>query len=173
MPKTRKRKEDEVRTLKDKLARSKSVVFVNQTGITVSQSETLRKKLRAASGEFQATKKTLLKLALKDVADVDTSVFFGGVALAFSYEDEVAAAKQVFEFSKEFTGMQIVGGVLDQAPISSEAVMALAKLPGKQELLGLLVRTIQAPVSGFVNALAGNIRNFVYVVQAIKDSKSN
>src|SRR3989338_5893073 len=98
MPKTRKRKEDEVRTLKDKLARSKAVVFVNQTGITVSQSESLRKKLRAVSGEYQATKKTLLKLALQGVTDVDTSSFTGGVALAFSYEDEVAAAKQVFEF---------------------------------------------------------------------------
>jgi large subunit ribosomal protein L10 len=53
--------------------------------------------------------------------------------------------------------------------MSADEVMALAKLPSKQELLAKLVGTINAPVSGFVNVLAGNIRGFVQVLKAISE----
>ena len=48
---------------------------------------------------------------------------------------------------------------------------ALAKLPSKEELLGQLVGTLNAPISGFVNVLAGNLRGLVTVLQAVADKK--
>jgi large subunit ribosomal protein L10 len=50
---------------------------------------------------------------------------------------------------------------MDKAQVS-----ALADLPSKQELRGQLVRTVNAPVSGFVNVLAGNIRGLMNVLNA-------
>jgi large subunit ribosomal protein L10 len=47
----------------------------------------------------------------------------------------------------------------------------LAALPSKEILLGRVVGGIKAPITGFVNTLAGVIRKFVYVVDAIKTSK--
>jgi len=86
--------------------------------------------------------------------------------------DEIAAAKTIQNFSKKNEGMVILGGLLDQNFVDAATVKRLAMLPGKQELLGQLVRTIQAPVSGFVNVLAANLRGLVQVLQAIKQSKT-
>ncbi len=61
--------------------------------------------------------------------------------------------------------------MLEGAFIDGAKVNALSKLPSKQQLLGQLVGTLNAPVSGFVNVLAGNIRGFVTVLNAIKDQK--
>ena len=56
--------------------------------------------------------------------------------------------------------------------ISEKEVMALAALPSREELLAKLVGTINAPVSGFVNVLAGNIRGLMTVLKGIADSKA-
>ena len=50
-------------------------------------------------------------------------------------------------------------------------VQDLAKLPSKQELLAKAVGSIKAPISGFVNVIAGNMRGLVNVLNAIKDTK--
>ena len=62
-------------------------------------------------------------------------------------------------------------GILEDKLIEKTAVISLAQLPTKPEMLGKLVGTIQAPVAGFVNVLAGNLRNLVQVLSAIKDAK--
>ncbi len=68
--------------------------------------------------------------------------------------------------------MQLLGGVLEGKLIDAQGVNRLAALPSKQQLLGQLVGTLNAPVSGFVNVLAGNIRGLVTVMSAIKDKKN-
>ena len=56
--------------------------------------------------------------------------------------------------------------------IDAAKVKALAELPSKQQLLGQLVGTLNAPISGFVNVLAGNIRGLVTALNAIKEQKA-
>jgi large subunit ribosomal protein L10 len=54
---------------------------------------------------------------------------------------------------------------------NQEQVLALAKLPSKQELLAQMVGSIKAPIAGFVNVLSGNLRGLVRVLEAIRGSK--
>ena len=68
--------------------------------------------------------------------------------------------------------LKIVGGILGTKELTAEEVQALAKLPSKEELLAKLVGTLNAPVSGFVNVLAGNLRGLVNVLKAVADSKN-
>jgi len=56
--------------------------------------------------------------------------------------------------------------------LPKEKVIELAKLPAKPQMLGVVVGTIAAPLSGFVNVLAGNLRGLVNVINSIKDSKA-
>lgn len=173
MPKSREKKSVEVKHLSESLQKSKAVVFTTQKGISVKAVEGLRRELKSHDAELTAVKKTLLNLVAKEQSiDLSGLSMDAGVSLAFSYGDEVTAAKTVYNFSKKNEGMAIVGGMLEGQVISAEKVMALAKLPGKQELLGQLVGTLQAPVSGFVNVLAANLRGLVNVLNAVKESKS-
>jgi large subunit ribosomal protein L10 len=176
MPKSKEQKRTILKELGDKIAKAKSVVFAKYNGLTVKENEDLRSRLRQENSEYYVAKKTLFGLAFKDqnVAGLDVKGFAGQIAAIFGYNDEVSPAKIVDKFKgeKDKEGkLEFIGGILENKFIDAAAVSSLAKLPGKQELLARLVGSINAPVSGFVNALAGNIRNLVQVLKAIKDKK--
>ena len=173
MPKTRLQKQEDLRGLEVKIKESKSVVFATYNALGVKETEELRNQLRKESGELIVAKKTLLNRALQsaEVQGANARDFDGQVAVLFS-ADEVSAAKLLKEFKKANKDkVDFAGGILEGKFIDKAGVTALADLPSKQELLGMLVGTINAPVSGFVNVLAGNLRGLVTVMSAIKDSK--
>lgn len=179
MAKSRQQKEETLQALVDRFGRSKSVVFVNFDKLSVADITAFRRAARKQNIDYVVAKKTLLRLALKQAQldqDVDVSRFERGVGTVFGFEDEVAPAQVVDGFAKEHEAMSILGGIMQENPagqkfITVDAVQALAKLPTKDVLLGQVVRTIQAPISGFVNVLAANLRSVVQVLNAIKDKK--
>lgn len=174
MAKTRRQKKHILTDLTDKIAKAKSLVFASFNALGVKDNEALRNQLRAENSEYYVAKKTLLNLALQEakLEGIDAKNFSGQLAVAFGYEDEVAPAKVIAKFAKEFPDkIEFVGGILENRFIEPAQVQNLAALPSKQELYAQVVGSINAPVSGFVNALAGNLRNLVYVLNAVADSK--
>lgn len=174
MPKTKEQKRTVLKELAEKINKAKSIIFTKYSGLTVKENEDLRIKLRQENNEYYVAKKTLFNLALKDKAidGLDVKTFDGQVAAIFGYTDEVAPAKIVARFRKEKESkIDFIGGILENKFINAAEVASLAKLPSKQELYAKIVGSINAPVSGFVNALAGNIRNFVNVLKAVSDKK--
>ena len=174
MPKTRKQKELTIQTLDEKLGKAKSLVFANFSGLKVKDATKLRRLCKAEGVLYEVDKKTLLKIAFAKagISGVDMKALPGAVAVAFGVSDEVAPAKVLDVFSKTNEAIKIIGGVLEKKFVSAAVILTLAKLPGKQELLAKLVGTINAPVSGFVNVLAGNLRGLVQILSAIKDQKA-
>lgn len=174
MPKTRSQKKTILKDLNDKIDQSKAIYFAKFNAFGVKDNEDLRKELKKEKGEYLVAKKTLLKLALENnkIEIVNPRDFDGQVATIFGYEDQVMPAKVIDKFKEKVKDkIEFVGGILDGRYYNAKEVEALAKLPGKQELLAKLVGSLNAPVSGFVNALAGNLRNLVYVLKAIEEKK--
>lgn len=174
MPKTRQKKEEVVKDLTEKVKKAKSLVFVNFDGLKVKEVEELRQTFRKENIEYLVAKKTLMNIAFKDagIENFDAKEFEKEVATVIGYEDEVAPARMVEKFSKDHEALKSVGGVLEGKFVDRAKVVELSKLPSREELLAKVVGSINAPVSGFVNALAGNLRNLVYVLDAIKSSKN-
>jgi large subunit ribosomal protein L10 len=170
MPKSKTAKQATVTSLTQGIKEAKSTVFANFQGLTVAQSEDLRKQSRGQKVTVLATKKTLMQRALEEagLGDVDAKAFKGGVAV-FMGEDEVTPAKVVATFAKKHDLVTIFGGILDGKFIDSASVKSLALLPGKQELLGKLVGSMNAPISGFVMVQAGILRSLLNVLNARKD----
>jgi len=175
MPKSKDQKKQILQDLSKKIARAKSIIFTKFNSLGVKENEDLRNRLRAANSEYYVAKKTLLNIAFKDslVKELNTKSFDGQVAAVFGYNDEVAPAKIVDTFKKDKNGkIEFLGGILENKYITATLVSELAKLPSREELYGKIVGSINAPVSGFVNALVGNLRNLVGVFKAIGE-KSN
>ncbi len=173
MAKSKQQKQQDVQLLVDNLKSAKSVVFANFQGLKVKESEELRKLCREQNVKYIASKKTILKLALKEIGlDINTKAFAGSPAVIFGIEDEVAPAQIIDKFAKNHEVVNIFGGILENNFIDTTKVNELAKLPTKPQLLGQLVGTINAPISGFVNVLAGNLRNLINVLNAIKEEKN-
>lgn len=169
---TRAQKEELVKNLSEKIKAGKVLVFSDYAGTSVAKMKNLRDELRKAEASFKITKKKLIDLALKK-AGVEASVMEleGQIGIAIGEKDETAAAKALAKFAKENKNFKILQGVLENKVISDKEVLALAALPSREELLAKLVGSINAPVSGLVNTLAGNLRNLVNVLKAIADAK--
>lgn len=173
MPKTRAQKEESMQKISDHFSRSKSIVFTVNKGINAEQMVELRKKLIKNNCKYAVPKKTILGLILKqnDLSLPADFVLDGAVNLVFSFTDEINGPKTIHEFASTVDKVEIIGGIYNQQFIPKDQVIALATMPSKDELYAKLVGSINAPISGFVNVLAGNIRGLVNVLNAIKDQK--
>lgn len=173
MPKTRKQKEEDVTNLVEDMNNAKSLVMTNYQGLTVKELEELRAKMREQGVSYRIVKNTLFEVARakSDLKDIEMEKQAGQMAVAFGMEDEVSPAKLVHDYAKEHKNLEIVAGILDGKFLQQAEVESLAKLPSKDELIAKTVGTIKAPITGFVNVLAGNLRGLVGVLNAIKDTK--
>lgn len=156
----RAQKEAAVAGLNQTFGQVNLVVVTQQSGLTVHESMTLRRKVREAGAGFKVTKNRLTRLALEGTKfQALQSLLTGPTALAFS-EDPVAAAKVCVEFAKQNEKLTIIGGALGEQLLDVNGVQALAKLPSLDELRGMLVGLLQAPatkVAGVLQAPAGQL----------------
>lgn len=166
-------KESILDELKDRFGRAKSVVFTRNDGITVSSIENIRKAMRAEKLEHMVAKKTLIKIALKEngIEDVPVELMDGPIGLTFGYEDEIAAPRVVKNMNKDEEHLALVGAVIGTRVIGKEELIALASLPGHDELIAMLIGRLKSPISGFTNVIAGTGRGFTRVLKAIAEQK--
>ncbi|MEI6477968.1 MAG: 50S ribosomal protein L10 [bacterium] len=173
MPKTRVQKEAILARTTDRLSRSQSVVLVNVQSVKVGDLESIRDSLFSDGLQLQIAQNNILKKALADAGiEVPEEALGQPLGLVFSYDDAVAGAKLVAPFLKEVENLEVVGGIMDGVYLSQAQVIALSKLPSREQLLGQLVGTLAAPISGMVNVLQGNIRGLVTVMGQIRDSRA-
>lgn len=175
MATTRAKKVDDLALLTDLFRSSKAAVFTKVEGLTVKDVTKLRRTLREENVRYVVAKKTLLERAFSaaHVAGVPLESYRGTIGVAFSAEDEVAPAKLLAAVAKDAPNLAFRGAVIAGAYLDAPAVVQLAKLPGRQELLGQLVGTIAAPLSGFVRVLAGPLRGFLTVLTRRSEGASS
>ncbi len=149
-----------------------TVVLVDYQGMNVAQSTRLRARSRESGVEFVVAKNTLAQLAASQAGVEGISEFLvGPTALAFS-EDPVAGAKLMTEFSDEVESFEVKGGLLDSGRVmGAQEVVALSRLPGREQLIAQVVGGIQSPIAGLVNVLNGTIRNLVVVLNQVAQQK--
>lgn len=173
---TRAAKEQAVDTLTSELGRIKLAVMTDYRGLTVAEVEELRANLREQGITYRVAKNTLLKLALSnnpELAKADASAFTGPMALAMGFDDEVAPARAIFQYAKAHDALEIVGGITADGQILTAAdVKALALLPSREQLIGQVVGTIAAPLTGFVGVMSANVRSIINVLNALSEAKS-
>jgi large subunit ribosomal protein L10 len=162
-----------VEDLTSTLQNTKITVFATCAGVSVQELQTLRRQARESGTTVKVAKNRLFKQALASVdayKSSDTSSLTGQLLFAFNNEDEVAPAQVLNDFAKKHPSLQFVGAYSENGDLmDGAAVKQLATLPSKDQLRGQLVGTIAAPLSGFVNVLAGNMRGLVNVLNAHKE----
>jgi large subunit ribosomal protein L10 len=152
---TRAEKDVVVSSIKEKIEKSQAVFLTNLVGIPSVDSVRIRKSVRDAKGHMVITRNTLFARAAKGTfAEGLLQDLKGSSAVAFAYEDAAAVAKIVNDASGEFTDIvTIKGGQLGTQKLTKADVVALAKLPSRDQMLGTLLATFNAPVSAFARVL--------------------
>jgi large subunit ribosomal protein L10 len=162
-----------VSEIKEKFQQASGVVLADYRGLTVAQVTQLRTQLRQAGVEYRVMKNTLVRRAANEVGVEGLDPYLEGpTAFAFS-ADPVAPAKILTEFVKtnKLKTFSIKGGVLEGKVINPEGVKALADLPSREVLLGMVLRGIQAPLAGMANVLQGPIRKMGYALEEVRKLK--
>lgn len=167
---TKERKQELVQSYAEMLSQSQGVIFTDYRGLTASQIQIVRNKLREINSPYHVIKNTLLERALQQAGlPVPEEVLQGPVATGFCYTELPATAKALIDFTKEFEAFEIKGGLLGNKVVDVAGVKALASLPPREVLLAQVVGSFQAPISGLVTALGGILRSLMYVLQARKE----
>jgi large subunit ribosomal protein L10 len=166
-------KKEAVQQLVEKLKSASSGVLVDYRGLTVEQDTDLRNELRKAGVEYKVVKNTLTRFAANETGYEALDPFLHGpTSLALTYEDPVAAAKVLSEFAKKNDKLEIKAGFVDGKVIDVNGIKALAELPPKEVLIAKVLGGFNAPISGFVNVLNGNLRGLAVALNAIAEKKA-
>lgn len=168
-------KYEQVDLLRGKLEKTAAVFVGEYRGMTVAQSTKLRAAVRQAGGELKIAKNTLFAIAMKEAGleALPESMVVGPNIYALCYEDPIAIAKILRDYAADKTQKAFVlkGGLLGKIVLSAAQIQALADLPSKEVLVGQVVRTIAAPLTGLVTVLSGTIRGFVTCLDQIREQK--
>jgi len=151
---TKTQKAEIIEVLSNEFKTAQSVIFCDYKGLSVSDLEGLRKLARDKDAKVQVVKNTLATISLSNaeltgVELKDTNILVWG-------EDSVATSKVVSDFAKKNELFVIKSAYVDREVADAAKVEAFAKLPGREELLGMLAATWMAPLTnlGFgINAL--------------------
>ncbi|MFO0702784.1 MAG: 50S ribosomal protein L10 [Candidatus Andersenbacteria bacterium] len=173
MPATKQAKTQLVKDLIAEVSAAKEEVLVGYQGLTVAELQELRRKLRAAGISMRVVKNTLIDRVLTEakVEGLSSRATKKPLALVIG-NDEVMPAKLLVEFAKTHKQLEIVAGAIDRTAVDAAQLESLALLPNREEMLGIVVRTIAAPVSSFVRVLGGVPRGLVQVLSQVAKTKS-
>ncbi len=159
-----------IERLRESIAKQKAMVFVNFAGLAAQDIESLRKKLKEIGAKFMVAKKTLAKLAFsEEKIDFPDKNIENELGIVFGFEDEIAPAKAIYDFSKDKESLQIIGGYMESDFLAGQEMITLAQLPSRKELFANLVGTLSAPINNFVYVQKANIKGLIYTLEAIKN----
>lgn len=165
-------KAEVVNTYRQKFSEAKIGVLAEYRGMSVAELSALRGKLREASSELKVIKNNLASIASEGTPMEPLKDHFKGpMAIALSYSDVAAPAKILSDAAKQYKHLEIMSGALDGALLDKSEIVRIAALPSRDELLGMFLRVIQAPVTNLATVLTAPLRDLVGVLNAVKEKK--
>ncbi len=160
-------KREAVADLAERLGKASIAIATDFSGLKVNQMTELRRQLREQGVEYRVVKNRIASIAAGDSGiEVFRDILEGSTGVVLGYDDPVAAAKAVSDYVRQTRAdLKVRKGVMDGKLLSESQVVALAALPGKDELVARLLGQMNAPISGLVNVLSGPTRALAIVLQ--------
>ena len=142
-----------INEMKDFFNKTSSVFITHYQGLSVKQIDSLRMEMRKHGILFKITKNRITKLALEGSKFKKLEkLFTGPTAVAFS-EDAITSAKILTKFAKTNTNLKIIGGIMEDEPLSVEDVEKIATLPTLDEARAKITGILASPAQKIISIL--------------------
>ena len=151
-------------------------VLTDYRGISASDMNVLRRKLREANIEYRVVKNTLARFAGEKAGKNElVELFEGPVAIAFGYDEITIPAKVLTDYIQASqANLSIKGGFLEDRMLTPREIETLSTLPSKEVLLAKLLGSMQSPIATLMNCLSSPLQWFIGTLQArIKQMEEN
>ena len=133
-------------------------IFIDYRGLSVAQITKLRDQLREKGSQLKVFKNTFARVAFDSLNNSAVAEYLSGpTAIALVKEDANESAKILFDFVKDAPNLKVKGAWVDNELYDAAKIEAFAKLPGKKQLIAMLMSTINGPA----RKLAGTLQAYV------------
>lgn len=165
----RAQKENVVEELGQIFESSGVVVVAHYEGMTVAEMQDYRARMREAGGFVRVAKNRLAKIALKGTDIEAMAEHMTGMTVLSYSEDPVAAAKVAVDYAKDNEKLSILGGAMGGEALDQAGVVAVSKLPSREELLSQIAGCIGAPASNIAGAIGAPASNIASILSTIEE----
>ena len=170
MAKSKNQKTELLEQYKSILQEKPGYIVVNSDKLDSATLSKFKKELKEAGSNFSVVKNTIFKIALQEAKQpLETQNFAGATAIISFDEDPTVVAKILKELQKETEILDARYGVFENEYIDAAKVMELAEIPPKEVLYAKLLGSLNAPLSGLMNTLTGNVKGFIRVTQSLSE----
>ena len=132
---------------------SKAIMVTHYQGLSMTQLDELRSKMREHGIIFKITKNRITKLALEKTKCKDISNLFSGPTAIAMSEDAITSAKILTKFSKENENLKILGGIMGNDILDVAGVQNVATLPTLDEARAKIVGILRSPAQKIASIL--------------------
>ena len=165
----RSQKEEAVKALEEIFDGAGSVVLADYSGMTVAEMTDLRAKLREQGATIRVVKNRLAKIALKGRPfEAAADHFTGPIAIAWA-DDMISAPKVAVEFAKDSDDFEITGGFMGAEVFGTDGIVALSKLPSREELIGMAAQRLLSQATNVAAALLSPAQGLSGAIAAIEE----
>ena len=147
------KKQEYIKEMTNQFDKSESVIVTHYQGLTVSQLDDLRDKMREHGIIFKITKNRITKLALEKTRCKDLSSLFNGPTAVALSKDAITTAKILTKFSKENQNLKILGGIMGKDILDVAGVNNVAALPTLDEARAKIVGILRSPAQKIASIL--------------------
>ncbi|GHV01425.1 50S ribosomal protein L10 [Spirochaetia bacterium] len=162
-----------INALKESFGQAGDFIFADYRGLTVEQITNLRTRLRDKEAQFKVVKNNFARIAFEQLAAPDVSQYLTGpTAVTISPKDANEVAKILFEFAKETPALNVKGGLVGKTVYDARQVEAFSKLPGRLELISMLMSVMNGPARNLAAALNDVNARLVRTIKAVGDKKA-
>jgi large subunit ribosomal protein L10 len=159
--------------LKESLSNAQDYIFTDYRGLTVQQITNLRKQLRTKDVEYTVVKNNFAKIAFEQLGTPDVSAYFvGPTAVAITPRDANEVAKIFFDFTREAPALKVKGALINSVVYDNVKTEAFSKLPGRLELISMLMSVMNGPARNLAAALNDVPSRLVRTIKAIEEKKA-
>ncbi|MEA3512811.1 MAG: 50S ribosomal protein L10 [Campylobacterota bacterium] len=149
---TRIQKNEIIESLSNEFKGSEAIVVADYRGTSHKDLEQLRIAAAEAGAKVQVAKNSLVSIALKNAEQ--ESLELVGTNIFIWSDDQITACKIADKFaSSNKETFTIKAGVIEGKASDAATVNQFAKLPGREELLGMLASVWMGPVRNFTVGL--------------------
>ncbi len=166
----RNEKEQSVAEVAELISSSASLFFTDFVGMTVAESNDLRREFQKSGVKYRVVKNTLIKKAMQSLSSDEGTYRFlvGQTGIAFGYEDPVAPARVLKKFFDKIQRPATKAFVIDKQVFEGGRLGEFASMPSKPEMISAILGSMQSPISGIAGSVSAVLRDLVSVLDAVE-----
>ena len=150
---TKDKKKIYIEEMKNFFKNNASVFVTHYQGLTVKQIDKLKAEMRKHGILFKITKNRITKLALEGSKFKKLENLFSGPTAVALSQDAIISAKILTRFAKNNSNLKIIGGIMENEPLSTLDVEKIATLPTLKEARAKIAGILAMPAQKIISIL--------------------